>query len=110
LRDGAFAGKASRVPPPKVRAAPSSRLRIKHDRAAFKRILLKLSGEVLMGDGGSRSIPRPPRASPARLPTPRMPGFELCVVVGGGNIFRGISAQPRASSAPPPIIWACSRP
>ncbi len=57
----------------------------------YKRILLKLSGEALMGPGqyglDSATVERIAQEirSVARL------GVELCVVIGGGNIFRGVS-------------------
>ncbi len=57
----------------------------------FKRIMLKLSGEVLMGskDFGLDS------ATVSRVATDIKEvvdlGIEVCVVVGGGNIFRGVS-------------------
>jgi uridylate kinase len=60
-------------------------------KPAYKRVLLKLSGEALMGNQGygiSTDILRlvaSEVADTARL------GVELAVVVGGGNIFRGIS-------------------
>ena len=57
---------------------------------AFKRILLKLSGEALMGD-------LPYGADPVRIATiaeeikkVRDRGVEIAVVVGGGNIYRGL--------------------
>ena len=59
----------------------------------FKRILLKLSGEVLMGQGGSLAIDPAMTARVAdEIAAAREAGFELCIVVGGGNIFRGLSA------------------
>ena len=59
----------------------------------FKRILLKLSGEVLMGQGGALLIDPDMTARVAgEIAAAREAGFELCVVVGGGNIFRGLSA------------------
>ena len=60
----------------------------------FKRILLKLSGEVLMGEGeGELSIdPHMTARVAGEIAAAREAGFELCVVVGGGNIFRGLSA------------------
>ena len=61
-------------------------------QSAFKRILLKLSGEVADGrPASSASIRTPSRAWPARSRRPRTPGYELCLVVGGGNIFRGMA-------------------
>lgn len=57
----------------------------------YKRLLVKLSGEALMGDAGfgldMKVVDRLARdvAEAARA------GCELCVVVGGGNIFRGLA-------------------
>ena len=60
---------------------------------AFKRILLKLSGEVLMGEGGGTAIDPAVTARVAQeIADAKAMGFELCVVVGGGNIFRGLAA------------------
>ena len=59
----------------------------------FRRILLKLSGEALMGDqrfGVSREV----LAALAReLAEVHGGGVELAIVVGGGNFFRGATAQ-----------------
>ena len=37
-------------------------------------------------------------------------GVQVCLVIGGGNIFRGVSAPPAAWTAPRPTTWACWRP
>ena len=58
----------------------------------FTRILLKLSGEVLMGSGGLAIDPEVTARVAGEIANAKAMGFELCVVVGGGNIFRGISA------------------
>jgi len=58
----------------------------------FTRILLKLSGEVLMGGGGLAIDPEVTARVAGEIANAKAMGFELCVVVGGGNIFRGISA------------------
>jgi len=61
----------------------------------FKRILLKLSGEVLMGGEGLAIDPAMTSRVAGEIQAARDAGFELCVVVGGGNIFnifRGLSA------------------
>lgn len=57
----------------------------------FKRILLKLSGEVLMGQG-SFGIDPETVARVAGEIAEAAKGHELCLVVGGGNIFRGLAA------------------
>jgi len=59
---------------------------------AYKRILLKLSGEVLMGEGGLAIDPTVTARVAGEIKDAREAGHELCVVVGGGNIFRGLSA------------------
>lgn len=61
----------------------------------FRRILLKLSGEALMGEG-QFGIDTATTARLAReIKGARDAGFELCLVVGGGNIFRGLAAAAR---------------
>ena len=68
-------------------------------RPRFRRILLKLSGEVLMGpaeNGGGLAIdPTVTARVAAEIADVKAQGYELCVVVGGGNIFRGISGAAR---------------
>lgn len=61
-------------------------------RPAFKRILLKLSGEVLMGSGQFGIDPETVDRIAGEIAAASDAGFELCVVVGGGNIFRGLAA------------------
>lgn len=57
----------------------------------FKRIMLKMSGEVLMGQGefgiDSATVKRVAQDIKAVIDM----GIEVCVVVGAGNIFRGVS-------------------
>jgi len=59
---------------------------------SYKRILLKLSGEVLMGEGGLAIDPTVTARVAGEIKDAKAAGHELCVVVGGGNIFRGLSA------------------
>ena len=61
-------------------------------RPSYRRILLKLSGEVLMGEGGLAIDPEVTARVAGEIKDARDAGHELCVVVGGGNIFRGLSA------------------
>ena len=61
----------------------------------YKRILLKLSGEVLMGSNGLSIDPDVIARVAAEIADVKAQGYELCVVVGGGNIFRGISGAAR---------------
>ncbi len=60
-------------------------------RPSYKRILLKLSGEVLMGDGQFGIDPETVARMAAEVKAARDTGLELCLVIGGGNIFRGMA-------------------
>ena len=55
----------------------------------YKRIMLKLSGEGLMGDKAFGMSPEVIDALARQIKTVYDAGVEICVVVGGGNIFRG---------------------
>ncbi len=60
-------------------------------RPGFKRILLKLSGEVLMGDQPFGIHPETVARMALEVKAAKDAGFELCLVIGGGNIFRGMA-------------------
>jgi uridylate kinase len=57
----------------------------------FKRVLLKISGEALMGEGDygidSATVTRIAKDVKDAIAL----GIEVCLVIGGGNIFRGVS-------------------
>ena len=57
----------------------------------YRRILLKVSGEVLMGDGGFGIDMKTIDAVAMEISELVGLGVELCLVIGGGNIFRGLS-------------------
>lgn len=59
-------------------------------RAAFGRVLIKLSGEALMGDLPFGLDPGRVAAIATAVRDVRDLGVEVAIVVGGGNIFRGI--------------------
>jgi uridylate kinase len=61
-------------------------------RPRFNRILLKLSGEALMGPGQSGIDPDAVAGLAGEIAAAKSQGHELCLVVGGGNIFRGMAA------------------
>ncbi|KAA3610985.1 MAG: UMP kinase [Calditrichaeota bacterium] len=61
----------------------------------YKRVLLKLSGEALMGDQGLGIDPQIVDRVAQEIKSLRDLGVELGVVIGGGNIFRGLSASAR---------------
>ena len=58
--------------------------------AAFQRILLKLSGEELMGDLGYGLDPDIVQGIAAEIKDVVSSGVQMAIVVGGGNIFRGM--------------------
>ena len=61
-------------------------------RPTFRRILLKLSGEVLMGQGQFGIDPETVARAADEIAQAAQ-HHELCLVVGGGNIFRGLAAS-----------------
>jgi uridylate kinase len=64
-------------------------------KPAFKRVLLKLSGEALQGDSGyGISTEVLGQIAGEIVETARM-GVELALVIGGGNIFRGVQGSAR---------------
>ena len=60
-------------------------------RPRFHRILLKLSGEALMGPGQYGIDPDTVAGMAGEIAAAKEAGHELCLVVGGGNIFRGLA-------------------
>jgi uridylate kinase len=60
-------------------------------KLAFKRVLLKLSGEALAGPQGYGISPEVLDKVAAEVADTARLGVELAVVIGGGNIFRGVS-------------------
>ncbi|WP_148261060.1 UMP kinase [Conexibacter woesei] len=59
----------------------------------FERVLIKLSGESLMGEQDYGTDPERIRAIARQVSQVHARGVEVAVVVGGGNIFRGLAAQ-----------------
>ena len=57
----------------------------------YKRILLKLSGEALMGDLGFGLDLKTVQNIALDIKSVTESGTQVCVVIGGGNIFRGIA-------------------
>lgn len=60
-------------------------------RGKYSRVLLKLSGEVLMGQGNFGIDPETIDQLATELADVHRSGVELAIVIGGGNIFRGMS-------------------
>ena len=59
----------------------------------FKRVLLKISGEALMGDQGYGLHPPTVEQIATEVKTVHDVGAEICMVIGGGNIFRGLQGS-----------------
>ncbi len=59
----------------------------------YKRILLKLSGEALMGDGKYGIHPPTLTRIASEVKEVADAGIELAMVIGGGNIFRGVAGS-----------------
>jgi uridylate kinase len=59
----------------------------------FKRVMLKISGEALMGDQGYGLHPPTVERIAAEVKTVHDLGAEICMVIGGGNIFRGLQGS-----------------
>ncbi len=59
--------------------------------ARFRRVLLKLSGEALMGDGEYGLDPKMLATVAGEMRVVHDLGVQVCMVIGGGNIFRGVS-------------------
>ena len=58
--------------------------------ARFKRILLKLSGESLMGEQGHGIDPQRLADYARQIEEVHQMGVQIGIVIGGGNIFRGL--------------------
>jgi uridylate kinase len=61
----------------------------------YKRVLLKLSGEALVGKQGLGIDPEVVNGIAQELKEVKQLGIEIGIVIGGGNIFRGLSASAR---------------
>jgi uridylate kinase len=64
-------------------------------KIAYKRILLKLSGEALLGKNSTGVDPEIANYIADEIKSLSKIGVQLAIVVGGGNIFRGIEASAR---------------
>ena len=56
----------------------------------YRRVLLKISGEALMGDQGYGLHPPTVDRIAKEVKSVHEMGVEICMVIGGGNIFRGL--------------------
>ena len=63
------------------------------NRPSFTRVLLKISGESLAGDQGYGIDPQTINAIAKEISDVVAQGVQLALVIGGGNIFRGLAAS-----------------
>ncbi|MGH1425743.1 MAG: UMP kinase [Pseudooceanicola sp.] len=63
------------------------------DKTTFRRVLLKISGEALMGDTQYGLHPPTVERIAAEVKSVHDMGVEVCMVIGGGNIFRGLQGS-----------------
>ena len=59
----------------------------------YRRVVLKLSGEALAGDQGFGINPQVVEAIAAQIKKVRDHGIDVAIVVGGGNIWRGLAGS-----------------
>ncbi|MEK7868036.1 MAG: UMP kinase [Candidatus Omnitrophota bacterium] len=62
-------------------------------KSAYKRVVLKMSGEVLQGKQGYGIDPEVTRSIAEEIKDVKKLGVEIAIVIGGGNIYRGSTAQ-----------------
>jgi len=73
----------------------------------FNRILLKLSGESLMGEKQYGIDETRLREYATQIREVTQKGVEIGIVIGGGNIFRGLSGASKDSTGLRGIRWGC---
>ncbi|MBN8294042.1 UMP kinase [Rhodobacter sp. NTK016B] len=61
--------------------------------SAYRRVMLKISGEALMGDQGYGLHPPTVARIAQEVKAVHDMGAEICMVIGGGNIFRGLAGS-----------------
>ena len=62
-------------------------------KPTYKRVMLKISGEALMGDQGFGLHPPTVQRIANEVKSVHDLGVEICMVIGGGNIFRGLQGS-----------------
>ncbi len=62
-------------------------------KTTYKRVMLKISGEALMGDTGFGLHPPTVERIAREVQSVHDMGVEICMVIGGGNIFRGLQGS-----------------
>ncbi|WP_288942642.1 UMP kinase [uncultured Roseovarius sp.] len=62
-------------------------------KTTFNRVMLKISGEALMGDQGYGLHPPTVERIAREVKSVHDMGVEICMVIGGGNVFRGLAGS-----------------
>ena len=64
-----------------------------HKKPVYKRVVLKMSGEVLQGKQGYGIDPEVTRSIAEEIKDVKKLGTQIAIVIGGGNIYRGTTAE-----------------
>ncbi|MBU1912911.1 MAG: UMP kinase [Candidatus Omnitrophica bacterium] len=64
-----------------------------HKKPVYKRVVLKMSGEVLQGQRGYGIDPEVTRSIAEEIKDVKKLGTQIAIVIGGGNIYRGATAE-----------------
>jgi uridylate kinase len=80
---------------PKAQTAPGPQTLAETAGPIYSRVLLKLSGEAMLGEREYGTDPERVRAMAAEIAAVHGLGVEVAIVVGGGNIYRGLEAAAR---------------
>jgi len=64
-----------------------------HKKPVYKRVVLKMSGEVLQGKQGYGIDPEVTRSIAEEIKDVKKLGTQIAIVIGGGNIYRGATAE-----------------
>jgi uridylate kinase len=83
--------------------------KVTQTKPVYRRVLLKLSGEALMGDIGYGIDPAVVHRVAGEVKDVVDLGVEVALVVGGGNIFRGIKASASGMDRASADYMECSR-
>jgi uridylate kinase len=73
----------------------------------YNRIVLKLSGEALAGEIGYGIDPTVIQSIAKQIKDVVELGVEIAVVVGGGNIWRGMAGSSKGMDRATAVTWAC---
>jgi uridylate kinase len=74
---------------------PASTKKSSASKPLYRRVLLKLSGEALGGEAGAGICPKALASMAAQVAEVRELGVQVVIVIGGGNIFRGLAGSER---------------